>query len=108
MAALIVEGTYMTIIKGTTPTFTFTFTDFDPTTAEKVIVSFSNGLEITESDMDFTSTSISIWLSQEQTLQVIESSSTVQINFLFADGQRVATQPERIEWAKNLHDEVME
>ena len=97
----------MSIIKGTTPTIIFTFKDFDPTEAEKVIVSFSNGLEITEADMDFTSTSISVWLSQEQTLAMMQGSTTVQVNFLFEDGQRVATQPERIEWAKNLHNEVM-
>ena len=97
----------MSIIKGTTPTIIFTFKDFDPTEAEKVIVSFSNGLEITEADMDFTSTSISVWLSQEQTLAMMQGSTTVQVNFLFQDGQRVATQPERIEWAKNLHNEVM-
>ena len=97
----------MSIIKSTTPTIIFTFTDFDPTEAEKVIVTFSNGLEITETDMDFTSTSISVWLSQEQTLAMMQGSTTVQVNFLFEDGQRVATQPERIEWAKNLHNEVM-
>ena len=97
----------MSIIKGTTPTIVFKFTGFDPTEAEKVIVSFSNGLEITEADMDFTSTSISVWLSQEQTLAMMQGSTTVQVNFLFQDGQRVATQPERIEWAKNLHNEVM-
>ena len=96
-----------TIIRGTTPTIIFTFTDFDPTEAEKVIVTFSNGLEITEADMDITTTSISVWLSQEQTLQMTQGVITVQINFLFTDGQRVATQPQRIEWSKNLHNEVM-
>ena len=97
----------MSIIKGTTPTIIFKFTGFDPTTAEKVIVTFSNGLEITEADMDITSTQISVWLSQEQTLNMLQGTTTVQVNFLFADGQRVATRPERIEWDKNLHNEVM-
>ena len=97
----------MRIIKGTTPTIIFTFTDFDPTEAEKVIVTFSTGLEITEADMDFTTTSISVWLSQEQTLQMMYGVVTVQVNFLFSDGQRVATQAERIEWDTNLHNEVM-
>lgn len=97
----------MTIIKGTTPTIIFTFTDFDPTTAEKTIVSFSNGLEITETDMDITSDSVSVWLTQEQTLGMMQGTVTVQINFLFADGQRVATNTERINWLNNLHNEVM-
>ena len=97
----------MAIIKGTTPTITFTFTDFDPTTAQKIIVTFSNGLEITEQDLAVGSNSIACWLSQEQTLNMMQGTTTVQVNFLFADGQRVATRPERIEWEKNLHNEVM-
>ena len=95
------------IIKGTTPTFVFSFTDFDPTTAEKIIASFSNGLEITEADMDITTESISVWLSQEQSLSMPQGGVTVQINFLFADGQRVATSAEKIDWENNLHNEVM-
>lgn len=97
----------MAIIRGTTPTFIFTFTDFDPTTAEKVVASFSNGLDITEEDMDITSESISVWLSQTQTLNMPQGGVTVQFNFLFQDGQRVATEAERIEWQNNLYEEVM-
>ena len=95
------------IIKGTTPTFIFTFANFDPTTAEKIIASFSNGLEIAETDMDITEESISVWLSQQQTLSMPQGGVTVQFNFLFQDGQRVATTAERIEWENNLHNEVM-
>lgn len=97
----------MSIIKGTTPTIVFKFTGFDPTEAEKILVTFSNGLEIDEEYMDITTKSISVWLSQEQTLAMMQGSTTVQVNFLFQDGQRVATQPERIEWSNNLHNEVM-
>ena len=95
------------VIKGTTPTFIFTFKDFDPRTAEKIIASFSNGLEITETGMDIDENSISVWLSQAQTLSMPQGGVTVQFNFLFQDGQRVATRPERIEWSNNLHNEVM-
>lgn len=95
------------IYKGTTPTFVFTFADFDPTTASKVLCTFSNGLEITEADMDITSESVSIWLSQEQTLAMPQSSVSVQFNFLFADGQRAASIVKTIWFDRNLHNEVM-
>lgn len=93
--------------KGTTPTFIFTFSDFDPTTAEKIIVTFSNGLEITEEDLDVTAESISLWLDQSQTLKMPQGNVSVQINFLFADGQRVASTVQTIVWNRNLHNEVM-
>ena len=93
--------------KGTTPTFIFSFADFDPTEAEKIIVSFSNGLEITEEDLDVTSDSISLWLDQAQTLSMPTGDVTVQINFLFADGQRVATNKTKVNFDRNLHNEVM-
>lgn len=93
--------------KGTTPTLIFTFTDFDPTTAEKIIVTFSNGLELTEEDIDVTSDSISVWLPQEQSLAMPTSTVSVQINFLFEDGQRVASTVGQINWNRNLHNEVM-
>lgn len=93
--------------KGTTPTFIFSFADFDPTTADKVIVTFSNGLEVTEEDLDITSEAISLWLDQPQTLAMPAGNVNVQINFLFADGQRVATNIQTVVWNKNLHNEVM-
>lgn len=93
--------------KGTTPTFIFTFTNFDPTTAEKVIVSFSNGLEVTEEDLDITSDSISLWLDQAQTLAMPKGNVIVQINFLFPDGQRAATNKQSVSWDSNLYNEVM-
>lgn len=93
--------------KGTTPTIIFMFTDFDPTTADKVTVSFSNGLNITEENLDITADSISLWLSQEQTLAMPKGNVSVQINFLFEDGQRVATNKQNIDFNSNLLNEVM-
>ena len=93
--------------KGTTPTFIFSFADFDPTTADRIIVSFSNGLEVSEEDLDVTSDSISLCLDQAQTLYMPTGDVTVQINFLFADGQRVATNKAKVNFDRNLHNEVM-
>lgn len=96
--------------KGTTPTFIFTFSDFDPTTAEQIIVTFSNGLEITNDseNMEVTTNRISLWLDQTQTLAMPNGNVNVQINFLLADGNRVATNVQTLVWSKNLHNEVMQ
>lgn len=93
--------------RGTTPTITFTFEDFDPTTAAKIIVTFSNGLELSGEDLDVSADSISCWLSQAQSLQMPRGNVSVQINFLFADGKRAATEIKTINWDRNLHNEVM-
>jgi hypothetical protein len=96
--------------KGTTPTFIFTFSDFDPTTAEQIIVTFSNGLEIMSGNenMEVTTNRISLWLDQSQTLAMPNGNVNVQINFLLADGNRVATNVQTLVWSKNLHNEVMQ
>lgn len=97
--------------KGTTPTIIFTFEDFDPTTAEKVVVTFSNGpkpfLEVETEDLEITENSISLWLSQAQSFAMPAGTVNVQINFLFEDGQRAATNIQTITWTPNLHKEVM-
>lgn len=98
--------------KGTTPTIIFTFEDFDPTTAEKVVVTFSNGLrqpflEVETEDLEITANSISLWLSQAQSFAMPAGTVNVQVNFLFEDGQRAATNIQTITWEPNLHKEVM-
>ncbi len=96
--------------KGTTPTFIFTFTNFDPTEAAQIIVTFSNGLEIMSGseNMEVTTNRISLWLDQTQTLAMPNGNVNVQINFLLADGNRVATNVQTLVWSKNLHNEVMQ
>lgn len=98
--------------KGTTPTFIFTFTDFDPTTADDVILTFSQDMrkpliEIGKEDMTIESDQISIWLSQEETLSFPMGRIFCQFNFLFGDGQRVASAIKGVEFNRNLHNEVM-
>lgn len=98
--------------KGTTPTFTFTFSDFDPTRASKILLTFSVDrktplLEIGESDMTVNSTSISVYLSQETTISFPVGRLYAQFNFVFSEGQRAASTITTIDWNRNLHDEVI-
>lgn len=98
--------------KGTTPTFIFTFSDFDPTTADDVILTFSQDkrkplVEIGKDDMTIESNQISVWLSQEETLAFPMGRIFCQFNFSFEDGQRVASTIKDVEFNRNLHNEVM-
>ena len=99
--------------KGTTPTFVFTFEDFDPTTADEIILTLSADkrtpiIEIAKADMSVDETSISVWLSQEETLSFPTGNVFCQFNFVFEDGQRVASNIGTIVWNRNLHSEVIE
>lgn len=98
--------------KGTTPTFIFTFPeDFDPTEASKIIVTLSAKgvpvLEKTGEDLTVDETTVSVYLSQEESFRMPVGEVQAQINLLYADGSRVATNIVRIDWSRNLHNEVM-
>lgn len=98
--------------KGTTPTFIFTFEDFDPTIADRILLTFSVDkkrpiLELDESDMTVSSVSISVYLPQETTLSFPNGQIYAQFNFVFSEGQRVASEIVAINWARNLHNEVI-
>lgn len=98
--------------KGTTPTFIFTFPeDFDPTDASKIIVTLSAKgvpvLEKTGEDLTVDATTVSVYLSQEESFRMPVGEVQAQINLLYADGSRVATNIARIDWSRNLHGEVM-
>lgn len=96
--------------KGTTPTLTFTFTSFNPSEAEKLILTMASGRtkwEFTEADVTCDETSVSITLSQEQTLAFPVGTVTAQFNFLMPDGSRFVSIPKQFGVEKNLYDGVM-
>lgn len=99
--------------KGTTPTIIFSFPEtFDVTDASQVLVTISDRrgcplVELTGDSIDVAEHSVSCWLSQEQTLMMPTGDAYAQINMLYADGQRAATNIVRFEWSRNLHMEVM-
>ena len=99
--------------KGTTPTFTFTFPeDFDPSLASDILLTFSADrrhpiLEIEREEMTISDGTISVWLSQEQTVKFPTGNVYVQFNFDYSDGNRVASIIQTIVWNRNLHSEVI-
>ena len=100
--------------RGTTPTFIFTFPEeFDPTLAQSVILTFSANkkdaiLEKTEQDLQISSQSIQVSLTQEETLLFPSGRIYYQINFYYGNGQRISTDIQLIVFEYNLHNKVME
>lgn len=101
----------MAYIKGTTPTFIFKFSNtFDCTAPSKITLTiYGNGrvlLRKDTEDLTIEEHQISVFLSQAETLafpKVVKA----QINMLYSDNTRVATNEYEIDWAKNQLDEVM-
>lgn len=98
--------------RGVTPTFTFTFpTGFHPSDASTIIVTFSTVnqtlLELTGADVTIVDDTITVSLTQAQTLAFPDGSVRVQINFKYSGGGRVATEIASVNWNRNLHNEVI-
>ena len=101
------------IARGTTPTFTLTFSDetVDLTTANNVYVTFLSGntkITKTGTDLTITALSIGVHLSQEETLSSREGIVNIQANWTTADGNRVASEIASYTLTRQLLDEVIE
>lgn len=101
------------MIRGTTPTFTFTIRneDIDLGAAENVYVTLAQGsklIEKTGADLEIETRTVSVFLTQKESLQLLEGSNCeVQINwtYLDLDGEtirRAATKVKSIPISKQL------
>ena len=103
----------MAIPVGVTPTFTLTFSDqtLDLTAAANVYVSFKNGkFEITKTQDDLTveARSVSVYLSQKETLSLSTGTVAIQANWTYADGSRAASSVVNYSFSENLLNRVVE
>lgn len=107
------------MIRGTTPTITFTIQnqDVDLTAAENVYVTFAQGMTVIQKsndNLEIEARTVSVWLTQEESLKLADGSNCeVQINwtFLAADGEtvrRAATEVKTINIGKQLLKRVIE
>lgn len=97
------------IIRGTTPTITYTFSEVSVSDITSAILTFtSNGTSLTKELADATigSTSLSWKLTQEETLS-LSGMSHVMLNWLLSDNTRGATKPSVVVFLSNAVDEVM-
>lgn len=111
------------MIRGTTPTFTFTVRPasqndtIDLTEASHVYLSLVQGrteIEKTEKDMEITANTVEVWLDQEESLKLVEGgfNCEVQINWTYLDAndtvRRAATKVKSIPITKQLLKRVIE
>lgn len=101
--------------RGTTPTYTLTLPEtVDLTMASEVHVSFSdNNKEIlrkTGNDLEITAHSVSVYLTQEETLSFPNGNVQIQLNWIYTDRgkrKRACSEKAVIKANKNLIDEVL-
>ena len=109
----------MSAPRGTTPTFTFTFseTGLDLTVAEHVYVTFRRGLEkLTKANSALTigEKTVEVSLSQSETLAFLADPFTeqapieIQINWTDINGSRSASEVVKYQLDKQLLNEVVE
>ena len=99
------------IYTGTTPTYVLTFQGVDFTTADEIVVTISDMNEVTilERTPEATETTLTFSLTQEQTLAMPIGSCLIQVNWLYDGGnKRAASNKAKIDFKKNLKNEVME
>lgn len=105
------------IYRGTTPTYTLTFSDdnLDFAEANEIVVCIGNKsktclLELSGADLTVEEKTISFSLSQEQTLALPNTDLLVQVNWTYLSGaevKRAASNQVTINFMKNLKEEVM-
>ena len=101
------------MIRGTMPTFTITINGIELSEMHAIHVTFKSDstiLDLTESDnMEINENTISIWLTQEQSLSLKETAQTsLQVNGLTVDNKRWASNIATIVVKRQLLDEVIE
>lgn len=108
------------MIRGTTPTFTFTIKnqDVDLGAAQNVYVTLAQGpkiIEKTGTDLEIETRTVSVFLTQEESLRLTEGPNCeVQINWTYLDPvdgktvRRAATKVKAITISKQLLRRVIE
>lgn len=98
---------------GTTPTFILTFgEDVDFTDAKSVVVTFATDYRkvITEKsgdELEIDGNVIRFSFTQEETLAMRPGAKLIQVNVLFSDNSRVASEIVSVTWDRNLKGDVM-
>ena len=102
--------------KGTTPTYILTLPqDIDLDNASEVVVTFSDFhyqriLEKSGADLTIEDNTISVFLSQEETLRFPEGKVRIQVNWTYISGGqmlRACSEIATIHAQKNLKNEVI-
>lgn len=103
----------MSIPRGTTPTFTLTFTEqgLDLTAAANVYVTFTQGIKTitkTGADLEVGEKTIAVYLSQAETLMFSVGKVEIQANWTTQAGNRAASDIVEYDFTKQLLQRVVE
>jgi len=104
----------LSIPRGTTPVFTLTFgstSGVDLTIAAHIYVTFKSGDTIitkTGTDIEVAQRSVSVSLSQTETLNLREGNVMIQVNWTLADGSRFASDIVNYPISKQLLQKVVD
>ncbi len=99
--------------KGTTPTIILTFdSDVDFSGAKSVVVTFATDfhrvmMEKADEELTIEANVIKVRLTQKETLAMKTGPLLIQVNILYRDGSRVASDIVSIDWTPNLKGEIM-
>jgi hypothetical protein len=100
--------------RGTTPTYIFTLPEsVDMTQATDVYVTFAKTdttiiLTKTGDDLEVTEHTVSVYLTQEETLSFPNAKVAVQLNWIYPPEKRACSNIIYIDAKRNLIDEVIE
>lgn len=102
----------MGVPRGTTPTLALTIDDetIDLTLAEAVFVTISQkGQSLTKTGADITvdQQEVDVYLSQAETLAFSRGPVSVQLNWIYGDGARAATDVARFDMTTQLLERVL-
>lgn len=103
----------MSTPRGTTPTFTCTFTEenLDLTTANNVYLTFkqgSHGMTKSGDDIEVQAKQIDVYLNQKETLGFRVGGVEIQANWTMANGRRASSDVAVVEFSKQLLERVVE
>lgn len=97
------------MVQGTTPTFVMTLPNsVDLTEAENVYFTLKQlTTTIQKDDPTVTAHEVSVYLSQEETLQLAVGNAQLQLNWTYANGERACSNIVTVPITENLIKEVL-
>ncbi len=99
------------MVQATTPTFILTLpASVDLSEASSVVFSAAqeqHTIEKTGTDLTIDGLTVSVYLSQAETLQLHAGTLKIQLNWVYADGSRAATDVKTVRVTENLLKRVI-
>lgn len=100
------------MVQATTPTFLLTLpSSVDLSLIQTMLFTLEQGcveIDKTGNDLSIDGQTVSVWLSQEETLQFKKGPAKLQLNWTYSDGKRACSKIVGVEVSPNLFAEVLE